>query len=292
MSTSVFIRFWKFRNRRRIRSRFSKKILSCLNQFGRRLRTKLWQCRNGLHGSMGYGFKRVESSIPQYFSHITTNTWQIFDPEQADVSALCAKRFRKGSNPFRSFVHPRFRLHLGFAKNINLPPCQLGRKTYIVTTTSNGQRELGILNDYCRHLFGSHIFYGNSYRLCRTQGTRNKSGCIRIPLYDIDFFSMKFPDNRLDTNPFDPYTGTDRVDIGIPGINGNFGSFAWLPDNVSHFKDTFGNFRNLFFEQTGNEVGMGPRQHKLRPSTGGSHVQKKSLDPVSPPKTFARHLLP
>ena len=83
-------------------------------------------------------------------------------------------------------------------------------------------------------------------------------------LDDVDFFTVEFVDDSLNTNAFLANAGTDGVDPFLVTGNSDFGSIAGFAGNAFGDNTTGANFRDFAGKEGGNKTGIGTANDDLR----------------------------
>ena len=85
--------------------------------------------------------------------------------------------------------------------------------------------------------------------LSRAEGVGDVDRRVFVPFDDVDLFILQFRDDVLDARAFRADAGTDGIDIGIAGIDGDLRTAARFAGDGFQFDDAFVDFRYFQFKE-------------------------------------------
>ena len=112
-----------------------------------------------------------------------------------------------------------------------------------------------------------------------------------VPTDDVDLLTTELVDDVSNAAATNTDAGTDRIDLGIDGTDGQLRSESGLAGHRLDFDDTLRDFGNFCFEQATNEFGIAATQHDLDLIARISDVENQTPDAISGLELFARNLL-
>ena len=150
-------------------------------------------------------------------------------------------------------------LELGLADDIELPARQLGCESNVLTSPPDGEREfvigddelhgaVGLIDDHAAHLGGCDRVADEP---CR----------VSLVGHDIDLLAPQLLNHGLDARALHAHASADGIDIGVPRIDGDLGSCAWLSGSVHDANDPLVNLRYLLLEALDEQAEVGSREN-------------------------------
>ena len=95
---------------------------------------------------------------------------------------------------------------------------------------------------------------------------------------DVDFFTVEFVDDSLNTNAFLANAGTDGVDPFLVTGDSDFGSIAGFAGNAFGDNTTGANFRDFAGKEGGNKTGIGTANDDLLALEGIANVRQENRE--------------
>jgi len=102
---------------------------------------------------------------------------------------------------------------------------------------------------------------------------------------------MQFLDDRLHASTTHADASTDRIDVTVVGVHGDFRTAARLARCAFNLDDPLVDLRHFLLEQLDQETRMSPGEHDLRPLARELDVDDEGTDTVALAVALARDLL-
>ena len=97
---------------------------------------------------------------------------------------------------------------------------------------------------------------------------------------NVDFFSPQLLNHRLHPRPLHPHAGPHRVNVRIPGGDGDLCPASRLPRSPLDLDDPLVDLRNLLLKELGQHAGVGARKNDLRAPAGHLHTYDIGANPI------------
>ena len=145
-----------------------------------------------------------------------------------------------------------FLLGRGLENNVDIIASKFAGETDVLAlfTDSDGLLVLGNVN------LGFLAIDVDLHDFSRTEGFTNILGSVIAPVDDVDFLAVAdFVHDGLDADATTADEGTDWIDAGNGGSDGDFGAAAGFAGDAFDFDGAVSDFRNFLFEESLDEFG-------------------------------------
>ncbi len=149
-------------------------------------------------------------------------------------------------------------LELRLTDDVELPARKLRGKTYVLSSTTDGQGELVVGDDELHRPVG--FIDDHTADFCRCDRAANEPRRITIPWHDIDLLAAKLLHDGLNARSLHADASANRIDIEVPRGNSNFRSRAGLTCRADDANDPLVDLGNLLLETLDEETNIGPRK--------------------------------
>src|SRR6185312_13119108 len=169
---------------------------------------------------------------------------------------------------------------LFLALDVDLPAQKLGRQPHVLALLADGERELGVVHNDLKLLFGE-VGDADAAYLGRLQSLFGKGRDFLAELDDVDLLAAQLANDRLHAHTLHTYACAHRVHILVAGHDGDLGTLASFAGNGTDGYGTVVNLRNLALEQVLHQFGRGAGNDDLRPLRSAIHPQKDNTDALA-----------
>src|SRR4029077_10988436 len=183
----------------------------------------------------------------------------------------------------------RFLFGFGLATHVELPSGEAMREAHVLAALANRERELIVGHDHFHRVLVLVDYHLGDF--CRRECAADQLGLVVGPRHDVDFFAAQFLDDRLHAGAFHPDACADRVDVGILGIDRDFGASAGLARALANLDDALVNFRHFLLEELHQEVVGGAREDYRESLFGQIDVENQRADAIALAIALVRNLL-